>query len=173
MVNFRSDKNNGKPFGHSADIPIEILSKHLTQSQWGKILPEAQRGRGLIPCWPFPTHWWGTCLSPNSLNPVPLSRFSWLTNPYTKSFFCSFLILWMHCTTYQNPLGHVASEWIANATKIATKETLILGSSWGADKTSAECRIYLDRDIRETEREAPPYNKLSIIWSFIQCFWKC
>ena len=69
----------------------------------------------------------------------------------------------MHCTTYQNPLGHVASEWIAKATKIATTETLILGSSWGADKTSAECRIYLDRDIRETEREAPPYNKLSII----------
>ena len=37
---------------------------------------------------------WGTWLSPNSLNPVPLSQFSWLTNPYTRSFFCSLLILW-------------------------------------------------------------------------------
>ena len=32
-------------------------------------------------------------MSPNSLNPVPLSRFSWQTNPYTRSFFCSLLIL--------------------------------------------------------------------------------
>ena len=29
--------------------PIEILSKHLIQSQWGKIQTEAQRGEGLNP----------------------------------------------------------------------------------------------------------------------------
>ena len=33
-------------------------------------------------------------MSPNSLNPVPLSLFSWQTNPYTRSFFCSLLVLW-------------------------------------------------------------------------------
>ena len=33
-------------------------------------------------------------MSPNSLNPVPLPLFSWQTNPYNRSFFCSLLILW-------------------------------------------------------------------------------
>ena len=30
-------------------VGIEILSKHLTQSQWGKIQTEAQKGEGLNP----------------------------------------------------------------------------------------------------------------------------
>ena len=48
-LNFRGNCVFDVRNGQRASERIEILSKHLTQSQRGKILPEAQRGEGLNP----------------------------------------------------------------------------------------------------------------------------
>ena len=48
-LNFRGNCVFDVRNGQGASERIEILSKHLTQSQRGKILPEAQRGEGLNP----------------------------------------------------------------------------------------------------------------------------
>ena len=63
-------------------------------NQRGKILPEAQRGEGLNPLLTLSNTLVRNLVVTKFTQPRPVSLFSWQTNPYTRSFFCSLLILW-------------------------------------------------------------------------------